>query len=117
MNAVELEKFAKQYNSFEKAHEGFWVYVNSWFSDEPKEFVEAFNSNDISTSTKLSNERIALVINYRWDDPIYFVQTTLNVEINEREIAQYHLLQTLDGEDMDDGLSFSNVCFVPRNID
>lgn len=38
-------------------------------------------------------------------EPIRFIQTALNVELNHRNIAQYHLLQTLDGKELDDGLS------------
>lgn len=49
---------------------------------------------------------ISLVINYRFDNPIEYVNTTLNVIFMERFFAEYYLLQNLNGEIIDDGLSF-----------
>lgn len=90
---------------FKKANVGFWNYVSSWQKDDPTEFYEAFKINDLSL-VSLDNERIAFVINFRFDEPIKFIQTTLNVMVDDRLIAQYHYLEHLDGEVMDDVLSF-----------
>jgi len=117
MNTEQLERFAKEHQPFEKAVEGFWEYVNTWRIEEPEEYAEAFECEDITNCTELLREKIALVVNYSWDEPVRFVQTTLNVKVNNRKIAQYHLLQSLNGEDMDDGLSFSNVYYLPKNRD
>lgn len=105
MNTKELKDFESRENVFEKTIAGFWVYVNSWKEEEPEEFFEAFNTMDISR-VELEKESVSLVINYRFDEPIEYVQTTLNVNFNEALIAQYHYLQTFDGEVMDDVLSF-----------
>ncbi|MNI32648.1 hypothetical protein D3C73_865690 [compost metagenome] len=90
---------------FKKAKLGFWEYVKSWKMEDPSEFYEAFKTDDISLIS-LENERIAYVINYRFDEPVEFIQTTLNVLFDDRLIAQYHYLQHLNGEVMDDVLSF-----------
>ncbi|WP_019910285.1 hypothetical protein [Paenibacillus sp. HW567] len=64
-----------------------------------------FGNEDIS-SIELTKKRIALVINYQFDTPIEFIQTTLNVSYKESLIAQYHYMQDFNGVVVDDVLSF-----------
>ena len=92
-------------NTFEKAKEGFWLWVTSWKEEDPEAFFELFGNEDISL-IELSKERIALVINYSFDAPIKFIQTTLQVTYKESLIAKYHYMQNFDGKVMDDVLSF-----------
>ncbi|MDQ0062455.1 hypothetical protein [Paenibacillus harenae] len=105
MDTLNLKQFLIEKKSFEKAARGFWKYVLSWKEDDPEEFYDAFQTNDISSIT-IENEKIALVIHYRSEEPIEFVQSTVNVLLNAQLIAQYHYLQELDGEVMDDVLQF-----------
>ncbi|AZK44931.1 hypothetical protein EIM92_00930 [Paenibacillus lentus] len=107
MDTRDLKTFEVKEKVFDKAVKGFWNHVNSWKKEEPASFLEAFKTFDISV-VKLERERIALVINYRFDHPIEYVQATLNVILDERLIAQYHYLSTLEGEVMDDVLSFED---------
>ncbi|MFF2888007.1 hypothetical protein [Paenibacillus sp. NPDC057967] len=95
MNTEQLERFAKEHQSFKKAEEGFWEYVNTWRVEEPEEYAEAFEDTDITNCTELLRAKIALVVNYRWDQTIRFVQTTLDVKINNRKVAQYHFCRPL----------------------
>lgn len=69
------------------------------------EFLQAFKTADTSEKS-LTKEKIALVINYRFEEPVEYIQTTLNVFLDDRLIAQYHYLQHLNGDIMDDSLSF-----------
>lgn len=105
METDNLKEFELKYSCFTKATNGFWEYVNSWRVDEPDEFYEAFMTFDISKIV-LEKGKISLVINYRFDQPIEYVQTTLVVLFMEKFFAEYRLLQKLNGEIMDDGLSF-----------
>lgn len=100
-----LKEFELKHNCFMKANNSFWEYVNSWKVDEPDEFFEAFTTFDLSELI-LEKGKISLVINYRFDKPIEYVQTTLNVIFMDKSFAEYRLLQRLNGEIMDDGLSF-----------
>ncbi|ANY68030.1 hypothetical protein BBD42_17265 [Paenibacillus sp. BIHB 4019] len=100
-----MKQFLLKEDPFEKAVEGFWLYANSWLADEPEEFFAAFRTFDLS-SIQLEREKIAYVIHYRFNEPIEFVQTTLNVYLNGKYTAFYHFLQKLDGEGMDDSISF-----------
>lgn len=105
METDNLKEFELKHNCFITAINGFWEYVNSWKVDEPDEFYEAFMTFDIS-KIALEKGKLSLVINYRFDQPIEYVQTTLEVFFMEKFFAEYRLLQTLNGEIMDDGLSF-----------
>lgn len=105
MNTTELRNFVAEKNPFEGAREGFWMWVNTWIEEEPEDYFEAFGNADISR-IELTNERIALVIHYRFDEPIEFIQTTLNVIYKESLIAKYHYMQDFTGKVIDDTLSF-----------
>ncbi|MDR0269746.1 hypothetical protein [Paenibacillus sp.] len=105
MDTNSLKLFEEKERPFEKAIVGFWEYTNSWKEEEPFEFQQAFKTMDTS-EISLIKEKIAYVINYRFDEPIEYIQTTLNVFLDERLIARYHYLQHLNGEIMDDSLSF-----------
>ncbi|WP_342439220.1 hypothetical protein NSS79_09980 [Paenibacillus sp. FSL L8-0436] len=94
METDNLKEFELKYSCFTKATNGFWEYVNSWKVDEPDEFYEAFMTFDIS---KIVLEK---------GQPIEYVQTTLVVLFMEGFFAEYRILQKLNGEIMDDGLSF-----------
>ncbi|MDY8025664.1 hypothetical protein [Paenibacillus polymyxa] len=106
MNTDLIKQFAIEHDCFNKSISGFWNYVNSWKIEEPEEFYEAFNTFDLS-SLVLEKWKIALVVNYRYDEPIQYVQTMLNVVFQEKSFAEYRLLQKLNGDVMDDGLSFN----------
>ena len=105
MDTKSLKFFEEKERSFEKAIVGFWEYTNSWKEGEPCEFHQAFKTTDTS-EISLTKEKIVLVINYRFDEPVEYIQTTLNVFLDDRLIAQYHYLQHLNGDIMDDSLSF-----------
>jgi hypothetical protein len=105
MNTDLIKQFAIEHDCFNKAISGFWNYVNSWRIEEPGEFYEVFNTFDLS-SLVLEKWKIALVVNYRFDEPIQYVQTMLNVFFQEKNFAEYRFLQELNGDIMDDGLSF-----------
>lgn len=106
MNTDMLKEFEMKYDCFPKAIDCFWKYVNSWKTDEPEDFYEAFTTFNISKII-LEKEKISLVINYRFDNPIEYVNTTLNVIFMGRSFAEYYLLLNLNGEIIDDGLSFT----------
>lgn len=105
MDANSLKLFGERERSFEKAIVGFWEYTNCWKEEEPFEFHQAFKTMDTS-EISLTKEKIALVINYRFDEPVEYIQTTLNVFLDDRLMAQYHYLQHLNGDIIDDSLSF-----------
>ncbi|WP_219837625.1 hypothetical protein [Paenibacillus sp. R14(2021)] len=92
-------------NPFEEAKKGFWNWINSWKKDDQEDYFVLFGDEDISL-IELTRERIALVINCRYDTPVEFVQTTLNVIYKEGLIAQYHYMQNFHGEALDDVLRF-----------
>ncbi|MHA6529104.1 hypothetical protein [Paenibacillus sp. BAC0078] len=105
MDTSELRKFIDEKKPFEEAKRGFWNWINTWKGDDPEDYFEVFRNEDIS-SIKLINERIALVINCRFDTPIEFLQTTLFVHFKESLIAQYHYMQDFSGKAIDDVLFF-----------
>jgi hypothetical protein len=105
LDTAELIKFVDEKKPFEKAKEDFWNWISSWKEDDPVDYYEVFGNEDIS-SIELTKERIALVIDYRFDTPIEFIQPTLNVSYKESLIAQYHYMQDFNGEVVDDVLSF-----------
>ncbi|WP_114384135.1 hypothetical protein [Paenibacillus prosopidis] len=113
LDTIELRKFVIEKKPFEESKKGFWNWINSWKEDDPEDYFELFGNEDIS-SIELTNERIALVINYRFDTPIEFIQTTLNVIYKEDLIAQYHYMQDFNGEVMDDVLSFEKYSILTR---
>lgn len=105
MNTQEFKDFVKREQSFAKATEGFQEHIVNWRNNEPEEFIEAFQTSDLSIlSTKI--EKVCLVINYRFDEPIEYIQTTLIVLSNNKRLARYHYLQKLDGTEIDDGFDF-----------
>ncbi|MDQ0112535.1 hypothetical protein [Paenibacillus harenae] len=105
MDTKELEFFAEKHKCFERAVDGFWIYVNSWLEEEPAEVEEGFETLDL-TSVVLSKKKIALVVNYSFDEPIRFVTTTMNVSLDKVVIAEYYFVLNLDGNGIDDSLSF-----------
>ena len=105
MDTVLLREFIAESMPFENAEKGFWKYIATWREDDPGDFFDAFRTMNIS-SLHLKKEKIALVIHYRFEDPVEFVTTTLNVMLNGRAVAYYHYLQKLDGEVKDDVLEF-----------
>ena len=105
MDTADLRRFVDEKKPFEKAKGCFWNWINSWKEDDPKDYYEVFGNEDIS-SIELTKERIALVINYRFDTPIEFIQTTLHVCYKDSLIAKYHYMQDFNGKVVDDVLSF-----------
>ncbi|AFH60641.1 hypothetical protein ACVNS2_08195 [Paenibacillus caseinilyticus] len=115
LDTAELRKFVDEKKPFDEARKGFWNWMNSWMEDNPEDYFEVFGDEDIS-SIELTRERIALVINLRFDTPIEFVQTTLNVRYKEDLIAQYHYMQDFNGEVLDDVLSFERYSILTTKI-
>lgn len=105
MDTGQIKKFVYEKKPFERAMVGFWDWIDSWEKDDPEDYYEVFGNEDMS-SIELTKERIALVINYNFDTPIEFIQTTINVLYKNDLIAQYHYMQDFDGEVLDDILSF-----------
>ncbi|QOS80848.1 hypothetical protein JNUCC31_08235 [Paenibacillus sp. JNUCC31] len=105
MNTNDLTEFEEKFKCFVKATDCFWKYVDSWKLEEPEEYFEAFGNSELSNLV-LNRGKLALVINYYPDEPIEYVQTTLNIMFEDKIFAEYRFLQNLNGEIMDDGLSF-----------
>lgn len=116
MNTLELRKFVDVKKPFEEAREGFWNWINNWKNEEPEDYSEVFrNGNDDITKLVLTNERIAIVINYEFDEPVEFLQTTISVYYEESLIAKYHYMQDFDGRVIDDVLSFEKYSILTLN--
>jgi hypothetical protein len=106
LDTKELELFAENHKCFERAIDGFWIYVNSWLEEVPSEVEEAFETLDL-TSVVLFKRKIALVVNYSFDESIRFVTATLKVTLEKVNIAEYHYVMNLDGVGIDDTLSIN----------
>ncbi|CAM4298640.1 hypothetical protein [Paenibacillus typhae] len=115
MDTTELRIFVDENKPFEVAKESFWNWIYTWKGEDPEDYFELFRNEDITTIV-LTNERIALVINYQFDNPVEFLQTTINVYFKESLIAKYHYMQDFDGKAIDDVLSFEKYSILTENL-
>ncbi|OWA35167.1 hypothetical protein B9G55_10850 [Saccharibacillus sp. O16] len=105
MEASELKAFLRTHQSFEVAKKTFRIYVESWREEEPEEFFEAFGDIDIDL-VEVEAWRGSLVVNFLYDRDIEFVSASLKISFDDKILAEYFLIQDLDGEIIDDRLHF-----------
>ncbi|MEJ8304781.1 hypothetical protein [Saccharibacillus sacchari] len=105
METSELKSFLLTHQSFEVAKKTFKIYVQSWKEEEPEEFFEAFENIDIDL-LEVEKWRGSLVLNFLHESDIEYVSTSLRISFNDKTLAEYFLIQDLDGEIIDDRLHF-----------
>ncbi|WP_106768766.1 hypothetical protein [Paenibacillus faecalis] len=105
METVKLKEFEVKHDCFQQAIKAFWIFAEYWKLDEPDDFYEGFGTVDLS-EIELKKWKISLIINYSFDEPLEYVQTTLKVLFQEKSLAEYRILQNFKGEIIDDGLIF-----------
>lgn len=104
MNTSELIDFVEKHNLHLRCTEAFKEYLREWEMENPTEFRETFNCKLDVINSKVA--KVQLVVNYRFDEPIEYVQFTLDVIGSEQTIAQYNYLVDLNGIVMDDSMVF-----------
>ncbi|MEW9674271.1 hypothetical protein [Ammoniphilus sp. 3BR4] len=106
MDTKSLQKFIQEHDVFQRTIKGFWHYLNTWKAKDQSDFEKCFSGIDFN-SLKVKVKKVSLTINYRYDEPLEYVQSYASVVHNDEEIAVYHFLLTLEGEYDDDVLSWT----------
>lgn len=103
MNADLLQDFFQHHNLYDRSVLGFYEYAKSWKLDYPDDYFKVFGSTDINELNPML-EKVSLVINYRFDKPIEYVQVLLDIYDKEDIKVTYSFLVTLEGADLDDSI-------------
>lgn len=99
-----LLKLSEKYDLIKRAEKDFLNYIKNMERDDFEEYHEQFDRYEKVTFKFV---KLSLAMNYTFsNEPLEYVQVTLDVYGDDMIIAQYHSLFTLNGEDLDDTLSF-----------
>ncbi|MNI49502.1 hypothetical protein D3C73_1041140 [compost metagenome] len=106
METKALSDFITNHSVFQPTIDGFWYYLNNWKLDDQHDYESAWENIDLE-SIKVVVKKVSLTINYRYDVAIEYVQAYASISNEDEEVAVYHPLFSLEGEDYDDVLSFT----------
>lgn len=99
MNASTLIEWSKTHNIIEQTKQGFITYLENWKKEDRDEFFDTFNGK--SNLKVLSSEFHSLQLTHisRYSD---FVYCNLTILYLGKDIGDYRMVFTLEGEPADD---------------
>ena len=94
-----LEEWSKLHNAIERTEDLFWYCFESYRTEEPEEFIEAFPQD--KANVRIEFEKIVHeVMLPDYDDE--FISVYLNIYVDDHNVGWFKNMFMMDGTDFDE---------------